>query len=94
MKNLRYCYTEDILKNAEGILRIELRLYAPRLKNMKKSNHFNTADELLSKLPEMVYKITYKNFRSLFMLGGFISLMKLNEKYQKADIMKKQKLCC
>ncbi len=90
--NSHYYYDEDTLKKASGILRMELRLYSSRLKNMKRSNHFHTAYELLSNFPKIVYKITYKNFRCLFMIGKFYKADKIKQKISESGYHEKTKV--
>ena len=90
-ENSKYCYDANTLQRANGILRMELRLYSRRLNNMKKSLHFNTASELLSNLPEIVYRITYKNFRSLFMIGKFYKSDEIKQKISESGYHEKTK---
>ena len=74
MENSSYRYSAEPLEAAKGILRIELWLYAPRLKNMKRTHDFHTVREFLDILPQIIDEIAYKNIRALYLAGDFYKL--------------------
>lgn len=70
----KYNYNTRILEKAKGILRIEFRLYASRLKNLKKSYPYNTVSDFLEVINKNIKKIINKNLRSLYLAGDFYKL--------------------
>lgn len=75
--NGNYNYTEDMLDNAKGIIRVEFRFYKIRLQGIKKASHCKTTEDLLNLLSKKSDELINKNLGKLYLSGKFYQLNRI-----------------
>ena len=89
--NSGYYYSPETMDRAKGILRIELRLYNLRLRNMKKKYHWDTSEEFFCVLERHLNDIASDCFKKLYLAGTFYKLNAISEMIEFSDYQKRTK---
>ncbi len=75
----RYCYPDEVMERAKGILRLEFRIYNLRLKNMKKKYHYQTAEDFFKVFQRHATDIVFDTMKKLYLVGTFYKLNTISD---------------
>lgn len=91
INNSGYDYLQETMDRAKGILRIELRIYNLRLKNLEKKYHWKTPDEFFCVLEKHLIDIVADCFKKLYLAGSFYKLDTILEIIELSSYQQKTK---